>query len=46
MKDSLQRYLISHCHVQNWARKQIAKEIEVVDRIKVGTIKSLKQKLK
>jgi hypothetical protein len=46
MKDSLQRYLISHCHVQSWARKQIAKDKEFVEKIKIGTIKSVKQKIK
>lgn len=45
-KDDLQIYLESVCHVQAWAKKQIAKKVEKVDSINIDSISSVKQKLK
>ncbi len=45
-KDSLQIYLESVCHIQAWAKKQIAKRKETVKEINVLSISSIKQKLK
>jgi len=46
MKDSLQIYLESVCKAQFWAKKQISKNIDVVDKINKNSISSVKQKLK
>ena len=45
-KDDLQIYLESICHVQAWAKKQIAKPKQKVDIINTSSISSVKQKLK
>lgn len=44
-KDNLQIYLESVCHVQLWAKKQIAKNKEQVKQINTNSISSIKQKL-
>lgn len=44
-KDDLQIYLESVCHVQAWAKKQIAKTKQKVDVINTESISSVKQKL-
>ena len=44
-KDDLQNYLIAQCRLQEWIKKQIAKKVEVVEKINIHTIKSVKQKL-
>lgn len=44
-KDDLQIYLESVCHVQAWAKKQIAKAKQKVDVINTESISSVKQKL-
>lgn len=44
-KDNLQRYLESVCHVQAWAKKQIAKHKQEVTQINLLSINSVKQKL-
>jgi len=46
MKDELQIQLEMICHVQLWAKKQIAKENQLVDKINHLSISSIKQKLK
>ena len=46
MKDNLQSYLENVCKTQQWAKKQINKKVEVVDRINTLSISSVKQKLK
>lgn len=46
VKDDLQIYLESICHVQQWAKKQIAKKVEKADSINLNSISSVKQKLK
>lgn len=45
-KDDLQRYLESVCHVQAWAKRQIAKQKQEVTQIHLRSINSVKQKLK
>jgi hypothetical protein len=45
-KDDLQIYLESVCHVQQWAKKHIAKSKQKVDVINAESISSVKQKLK
>lgn len=44
-KDDLQIYLESVCHVNAWAKKQIAKTKQNVDVINTESISSVKQKL-
>lgn len=44
-KDELQIYLETVCHVQSWAKKQIAKKKEQVKQINTNSISSVKQKL-
>lgn len=44
-KDDLQIYLESVCHVQAWAKKQIAKNKEQVKQINTSSISSVKQKI-
>jgi hypothetical protein len=46
MKDKLQMQLEAICHVQLWEKKQIAKEKQLVDKINILSISSVKQKLK
>lgn len=46
MKNNLQIQLEMICHVQLWAKKQIAKEKQLVDKINPFSISSIKQKLK
>jgi len=45
-KDDLQIYLESVCNVQAWAKKQIEKNKEKVEKINTFSISSIKQKLK
>lgn len=44
-KDDLQIYLESVCHVQAWAKRQIAKQRQEVTQINLLSINSVKQKL-
>lgn len=44
-KDDLQIWLEAQCHVQAWAKKQIAKNTEQVKQINTNSISSVKQKL-
>lgn len=44
-KDDLQIYLESVCHVQDWAKKQIAKTKQKVNVVNTESISSVKQKL-
>ena len=46
MKDNLQSYLENVCKIQQWAKKQINKKVEVKERINALSISSVKQKLK
>lgn len=46
MKDKIQEYLQVECKLQVWVRKQINKPKEVVEKINVNSISSVKQKLK
>jgi len=46
MKDNLQIYLESVCHVQRWAKNQISKNKKEVKEINTNSINSVKQKLK
>jgi len=45
MKDKLQIQLEMICSVQLWAKKQIVKEKQLVDKINPFSISSIKQKL-
>lgn len=45
-KDELQIYLETVCHVQAWAKKQIAKNKEQVKQINTNSISNVKQTLK
>lgn len=46
MKDKIQEYLEHECKLQFWCRKHINKPKEVVEKINVNSISSVKQKLK
>ena len=44
--DPITEYIVNEIKIQNWCRKINSKPIEYVDKIKLGTIRSLKQLLK
>lgn len=44
-KDELQIWLESECKIQAWCKKQIAKKVELVDKVSPFSISSVKQKL-
>lgn len=44
-KDALQIWLETECRIQQWAKKQIAKKTEKVEKINTLSISSIKQKL-
>ncbi|MFM2204441.1 MAG: hypothetical protein RLZZ605_1405 [Bacteroidota bacterium] len=46
MSDKITEYLVNEIKIQNWCRKINSKPIEYVDKIKLGTIRSIRQRLK
>jgi hypothetical protein len=46
MSDKIIEYLVNEIKLYDWCKKINNKPIDYVDRIKLGTIKSIKQRFK